>query len=193
MPLPQIRRRLDDQHVAFRGSVDPDLRRQVTEEMRLLRQEIAVLCQQPDARRELLRRRLASEIRFYDRFVRSGATKDQTSQFDTLVQGASAAIDRGGSADFDLARDMIRQLDRLYWNHGFDQVDFCVGLYKVHREKRYLAIDATKFDSLVREGDAALASADGQSVRRILFDVLINEKNIGPDSRAPDRAWLMRA
>lgn len=192
-PLPQLRRRLDDQFATFRGTVDPDSRRLVAEEVRLVRQKIAVLCQQPDARKEMLRRRLASEVQFYDRAVRPGATKDQTVQVDTLAQGASAAINRGGTTDLDLAREMLRQIDRLYWSHGFDQIDFCVALYGQQRGKRYLAIDAAKFDSMIHEGDAALASGDGQTVRRILFEVLRNQKRVGPDNRAPERAWLMRA
>jgi len=192
-PLPQIRRRLDDQLVAFRGTVDPETRRQVAEDVRLLRQEIAMLCHQPDAQKEIIRRRLASEAGFYDRFVRQGATKDQTSKVDTLARGASAAIDRGGNADLELAKDMIRQIDRLYWSHGFEQIDFCIGLFKHQRQNRYLATDPLKFESLIAEGDTALASGDGETVRRVLFELLANQKRIGPDTRLPERAWLMRA
>jgi molecular chaperone DnaK len=192
-PLPQIRRRLDDQLSAFRGTVDPDARRQVAEEVRLLRQEIAVLCQQPDARKELLRRNLRRALQFYDRFIRQDATQEQIVQIDSLARSAAAAIDRGGKADLDLAKDLVQQIDRLYWMHGFGQINFCIGCFKHHRESRYLATDPAKFDNSVAEGDRALASGDGETVRRVLFDILLDQRNVGPDAHAPEKAWLMRA
>lgn len=192
-PLSQIRGRLDRQCADFRGTVDPDTRRQVAEEVRLLRQEISMLCQQPNAKKELLRRNLASAVQFYDRLVRQGATRDQTSRVDSLVQGASAAIERGGNADLDLAKEMIRQHRRLYWAHGFEQDGFCVEWFKHERENRYLATDHGRFDSLVAEGDSALTNGDGQTVRRVLIEILIDQKNFGGDTGVPERAWLMRA
>lgn len=193
VPLTHIRDRLDQQVVVFRGSIDPDTRRQVVEEVRILRQEMAVLCQKPEAQREILQRKLASEALYYDRYVRPGATKDQTSQIDMLVHGATSAIDHGRSVDIELAKELIGQMDRLYWMHGFDQIDFCVSIYNSHREKRYLAIDTAKFDALVQKGDTALAEGDNAAIRFILFDLLLNERRIGPDDHQPERAWLMRA
>jgi hypothetical protein len=161
--------------------------------VRLLRQEIAVLCQQPDARKELLRRNLRRALQFYDRFIRQDATQEQIVQIDSLARSAAAAIDRGGKADLDLAKDLVQQIDRLYWMHGFGQINFCIGCFKHHRESRYLATDPAKFDNSVAEGDRALASGDGETVRRVLFDILLDQRNVGPDAHAPEKAWLMRA
>lgn len=70
--LTRLRERLGAYTVAVRGSVDPDARRQAVEEIRYVRQAIAGICQQPDARRELPRRRLSDERGFCDRDVRPG-------------------------------------------------------------------------------------------------------------------------
>jgi molecular chaperone DnaK len=190
--LPRLRERLDTCTAAVRGSVDPDARRQAVEEIRYIRQAIAGVCQQPDARRELLKRRLTEEQGFYDRDVRAGATRDQVAQVDILLQSAQSLIAKGSSRDLSLAEDQISEVDRLYWRHGVDQYEFCIRYFGVEREKRYLAADPITFDRAVSSGDKAIANLDAGALRDALFVLWRGKISIGGDIHDRERASLMR-
>jgi molecular chaperone DnaK len=192
-PLPRIRDRLDTQTSALSGSLEPDARRTVVEEVRLLRQEIARVCQQTDARRHLLRQRLAAQRRFYDRDIIEGATKEQAVQVDELLRSADAWIDQGDVGGFDTASDQINRVRSLYWMHGFDQDKFCAWQFSLERENRYLASDPAKFERFVAEGDRALAKADFKSVRSALINIVLDQVSIGSDMAGREKASLMRA
>jgi molecular chaperone DnaK len=191
-PLPQIRRYVESWSSILRDSEDPEIRRRVSEDVRLIRQQIALLCQRPEVRQALLLRHLRGAVQYYDRNVRPGATRSQTARIDSLTAQANAAVERGGTNDLDLAADLVAQIDRLHWEHGFAQTRFCVDCYKFNREKRFLAGHPKTFDRLVAEGDRALAAGDHETVRDVLFEILTDQRNLGPNARMPERAWLMR-
>lgn len=192
-PLARLRERLDVCASAVRGSVDPDARRQASEEIRLIRQAIAGVCQHPDARRELLRRRLNAERGFYDRDVRPGATRDQLAQVDILLQGAQTMIETGSGNDLKAAADQIREVDRLYWRHGVCQYEFCVRYLQIESGKRYLAEDPKAFDQVVAEGERAIAAGDVEGVREALFALWTGKISIGSGVGDRERAALSRA
>ena len=189
-PLPSIRKRLEGCVTLLKGTLEPDTRKQVIEDLQLLRQEIALVSQQPDARRAILRRRLAAQENFYDRDIREGATRDQSAQVDTLIRNAKATIDQG---DFSIASELIRRINGCYWIHGADQDVFCGWQFKNERGNRHLAKDQAAFDRSVARGDKALAEGDFQTVRRCFLDIIIDQVSVGRDMNGPERASLMRA
>jgi molecular chaperone DnaK len=191
-PLGEIRRYLDHWATLLESSDDAELRRRVSEDVRLIRQQIALLCQRPEVRQSLLLRHLRSAVQFYGRNVRADASRGQVAQIDSLTAQANAAIERGGASDLDLASDLIAQIDRLHWEHGFAQTKFCIECYKFNRDKRFLAGHPKTFDRLVAEGDRALAVKDHVTLRDVLFEILADQRNLGPNARMPERAWLMR-
>ena len=192
-PLVRIRERLDMQAASVRGSLDAEARRGVVEEVRLIRQEIAMVCQQPDARRHLLLRRLAEQRNFYESDIREGASRDQLGQFAALVDSAESTIDQGGKDGFDIASDLIVQINGLYWTHGFAQEMFCAKQYVMNRQKRHLASNPSEFDRLVAEGDAALNADDLAAVKKVFIAILFDQMSLGGETMGPDRAALMRA
>ena len=189
-PLRSIRERLDGCVDSLKGTLEPETRKRVIEDVQLLRQEIALVSQHPDARREILRRRLAAQENFYDRDIRKGATRDQSAQVDTLIQNAKATIDQG---DFSIASELIRRINGLYWSHGIDQDVFCGWQFKNERGNRHLAKDQAAFDRSVVRGDRALEEGDFQTVRRCFLDIIIDQVSVGRDMNGPERASLMRA
>jgi hypothetical protein len=191
--LPGLRDNLEKQMTLFRGTVDPDARRQIVEETRLLRQQIAVVVRQPDARRHLLRRRLNEQTGFYQRDVRAGASRDQVAEVDTLLRSAAAAIEQGSSSELDVASEQIRRVNYLYWMHGLDQPKFCVAQFNFERGRRHLAGDSKAFDRFVAEGDAALANGDHDGVRQAWIGIIRGHRSTGPDFSNGATASLMRA
>ena len=189
-PLRMIRDRLDANVGAIRGTLDPDARRQVVEQVRLLRQEIAIVCQQPEARRYLLRQRLAAQRNFYEKDIRKHATPDQVAQVEALLQNADATIDLG---EFDIASDLINRVRSLYWVHGFEQDGFCAWQFKQERGNRYLARDTAEFDRQVAEGNRALEAGDFRAVKRAMVNIVLGQVSVGSDMIGPELASLMRA
>ena len=189
-PLRSIRERLDGCVDLLKGTLEPDTRKQAIEDVQLLRQEIALVSQHPEARREILQRRLAAQENFYDRDIREGATRDQSAQVDTLIRNAKATIDQG---EFETASELIRRINGLYWNHGIDQDVFCGWQFKKERGNRHLAKDQAAFDRSVVRGDRALEEGDFQTVRRCFLDIIIDQVSVGRDMNGPERASLMRA
>lgn len=191
--LPRLRERLDRHMAAVRGTVDPDTRRRAVEDARQLRQEIASVCLQPDARRHLLRLRLNQQKNFYERDVRAGATRDQTAQVDILLRGAERLIEGGGPQELDLASEQISEVNRLYWRHGLDQDAFCAGQFTLERGNRHLARNPTAFDQAISEGEKALAVGDAPALRGALLDIWLDQVPMGDGVSAGERASLMRA
>ena len=191
--LPRLRERLDQCATVVRGTVDPDARRQAVEEIRFIRQAIAGVCLQPDARRQLLRRRLSEERGFYERDIRPGATRDQIAQVETLLRSAETLINGGSIRDLELASEQISEVDRLYWHHGLDQYEFCVNYFRIESGKRHLAQDPASFDEAVGRGGVAIADRNGAELRRALISMWVGKVRIGGEIRDRDRASLMRA
>jgi molecular chaperone DnaK len=191
--LPKLRERLDYEISAVRGTVDPDARRKAVEEARQLRQEIASVCLHPDARRDLLRRRLTQQKHFYERDVRTGATRDQISQLDTLLAAAERLIQNGGSRDLDLARDQINEVNRLYWRHGLPQDAFCIRQFRIECGLRHISRNPAAFDKAVIEGERALAAGDVAALRMAIFAIWSDQIMVGDGIGGGERASLMRA
>ena len=191
--LPRLRQRLDSQTAALRGSVDPDARKQVVEEVRLLRQEIAVACQNPEARRQVQRQKFQRQRFFYDRDVRAGATPDQVARYDQLSGLTEAVMERAGPAEHTLVSDQIDEMIRLYWVHGFDQDSFCAAQFRMEREKRHTASDPAEFSRLVAEGDRALEAGDAAALKRAYLGILMGQLSMGGGMLELQRASLMRA
>ena len=189
-PLRSIRERLDGYVDVLRGTLEPDTRRTVVEDVRLLRQDIALVCQHPDAQRDLLRRRMVAQRNFYDRDIREGATPDQAAQVDSLLRNAEATINH---ADFRTASELINRVRGFYWTHGFEQDGFCAWQFRHERENKHLATDPAAFDRLVAQGDKALAQGDSETVRRALLDIVLGQFSVGSEMAGPERSSLMRA
>jgi hypothetical protein len=188
--LRSIRERMEVCVDVLRGTLDPDTRRQVVEDVRLLRQDVALVSQHPEARREILRRRLAAQKNFYDRDIRDGATRDQSAQVDSLIRNATATIEQ---ADFTVASELISRINGLYWTHGVEQDAFCGWQFMMERDNRHLATDRAEFDRSVARGNKAIEDGDFQTVRQCFLDIIIGQVSVGRDMNGPERAALMRA
>lgn len=189
-PLRAIRKRLDDHSATLHGTLDPDTRRGVVEQVRLLRQDISMLCRKPEARAHLLRRDVNVQRRFYDRDVRSDATADEVGQVDELFRNADASI---AHAAFDTATEIVNRIISLYWVQGFRQDRFCVRQFELHRNDKHMALDQSEFGRRIIEGEEAIATGDMATVRAAAIAIILNRHFEPTNVPAPDRAALMRS
>lgn len=190
--LPHIRKLLDMEQVTLRQTLEPETRVVAVEKVRLLRQEIAIICQEPEAKRHLLRQRLAAQSRFFDRDVRSDATPEQVAQVDVLLRKTATLIDQCAPHELEHASNSIRHLGGLYWSHGLEQKAFCFRQFEMEKENRHLAKDLTEFDRLVCDGNAGVRVGDLVAVRRAMFGIFSGQISVGSDMIGPERASLMK-
>lgn len=188
----RLRKQLEQQREAAQGTIEADARRTITEEVRLIRQKVARICLQPDARQQVLRRRLDDEVRWYDKNVRFGASAEDNERVDALARNARGGIEEGDSRSLDLAERQIEEIDDLYWRAGLPQPAFCAHLWRFVRQNRHLARDRTLFDKIVADGDQALAAGDTADLRNAIFRAWDNQIATTARQHIGERASLMR-
>ena len=191
-PLGVLRAQLEEQQSRAANTADPDERRSVVEEVRLVRQRIAAAAAHPDARAAMLRRSLDDEVRWYDKDVRPEASIADNERIDTLVRNARRHIDGGDKASLDLADRTISEVAGLYWRVGLGLPSFCAALWRNAREDRHLAKDRSTFERIVTRGDRALAAGDIAGVRAAFFELTDNLISVGAQRHVGERAALMR-
>ena len=191
-PLPPLRRRLEAARALLSGTTDPDSRRSVAEEARLVRQRIATACAEPTARAAVLRRELNEQLRFWDRDVRPGAGSEANARADQLGSSARTQIESGAADGFDLADRLTNQVNALYWAEGMKQPSFCALYWRWARTDRHLMRDKDLFDRVLAEGDAALAANDMPALRLALGQMWDNKISSTRQTDVAQRADLLR-
>jgi molecular chaperone DnaK len=190
--LRALRHDLDRKAGAAEGTTEAEVRREVAEAVRLIRQSIAAVTAHPDARAAVLRRRLDEEVRWYNSDVRPSASSSDSDRVDTLAKHARQQLDTGSRSALDLTERMIDEIDGLYWRVGLGLHSFCVDLWRSARENRHLARDRVLFDRIVAEGDRALGPGDLPRLRDAIFRLFDNAMQPGAQQHVSKRASLMR-
>ncbi len=191
-PLGLLHNELKEQQSTAANTADPDTRRLVVEEVRLIRQKIAAAAAHPDAYGAMLRRSLDDEIRWYDKDVRPEASAADNDRIDTLVRNARRHLDGGDKASLDLAERTISEISGQYWRIGFGLPSFCAALWRNARDDRHLAKDRAAFDRIIAQGDRALAAGDIAGVLAAFFELMDNVITVGAQRHVGERAALMR-
>jgi len=184
--------RLARQRELLRLSHEADARRAVSEEGRLIRQEAARIRSRP----ENLKSSLRSEI---DEFVEMFAivfakTSDpkinaQINRLAGLARDALMKDDPNSIAD---ARRSLDEMRAILFSDLAKRPGFWVGMFEDLAKDRHRAIDKTKHDRLVNEGEAFIKKEDLDSLRQITFQLRDNMVRTS-DASSPDvLAGLMR-
>ena len=117
--LQPLRKSLDKQDAAAAETSEPDTRKSVVEEVRMIRQRIAAATAHPDARGAVMRRRLDDEVRWYDKDVRPEAASSDNDRVDTLARNARRHLDAGDKSSLDLAERLVAEIGGMYFRIGF--------------------------------------------------------------------------
>jgi len=176
-----LKRRVEDQRDALAQSDEADTRRSVTEAARAVRQAVSRLRDAPQHRLAVLSRDLRGIKSGFDSDIRKDADPRVADRFDVLSETAERALRDG---DFNNAERTIAQMHVIAQGELWKQSHFVVYIYKELSSERHLAADKRRHDSLVGEGETAIAKNDIDALRRIVQAMIGNRFNIGGGNRA---------
>jgi molecular chaperone DnaK len=162
-----IRRRLDEQGNRVRSSYEADVFRSVTEEARMIRQEISRLRHKPKAQRNDLTKRIY-EAEQEARRLSGTLDKAGMQQAQGHLETARRALDE---EQFQVCARAIKAAENVYARYVVESPGFIQAYYQHLRTMRHAAIDKNRFDQLVEVGDAAWAAGDEAKLRSIAADI----------------------
>jgi molecular chaperone DnaK len=163
-----LRRRLDQQFDRLRTVDEADGYRSITEEARLIRQEISRLRHRPDLRAAVLASDLAQTERLA-RQLTASMSESSHAQVQQHYATAQRALDDG---QFKVAERAIEAMASILHRVLTEQPDFLIDQFAyLRREQRHAALDIGRFDALVMRGDAAIAARSFSELRNVIGEI----------------------
>ncbi|MEL6542808.1 MAG: Hsp70 family protein [Pseudomonadota bacterium] len=162
-----IRRRLDEQAKRVSTSYEADVFRSVTEEARMIRQEISRLRHKPKVQATELAKRIyeaEQEMR------RLSGTLDEVGMNEARahLETAQRALD---NQEFQVCSRAIKAAETVFTRYVVDSPGFIAAYYQQLRTMRHAAMDQGRYDQLIALGDAAYAAGDEAKLRSIAADL----------------------
>ena len=189
--LEKLRFRLERNQEELAQSSEADTRRQVSEEARLVRQEVSRLLHQPQNRTSVLERRLDDLVESFERDIGTEAEAINRGSFEGLSRTARQAI---CEAHIREAEQALEQMSTIYYRELHRQPAFVVYFFKHISNERFLAIDKAVHDRLVAEGGRALAANEVDRLRSVIGAMLDNLMVVPTSDRTvAAMAGLMKA
>ncbi|WP_395015342.1 Hsp70 family protein [Dongia sp.] len=189
--IEDLKRRLDRQKEALSQSVEADVRRSATEEARAVRQQVSILKHSPENQGKVLQQDLDAFKTSFDATIREAADPRMTEIVDRLAGTAQAAI---RASRFDEAERALQEMRSLAHRELMRMPSYLIHLFRDLAARKHLAIDKAKHASLSTRGEAALASNDMDSLRRVIFEMIPNLFLVDTDTgNVAALAGLMRA
>lgn len=187
-----LRLRLYDQReLLAEAGQDPELIRRISEESRLIRQDIARLGKKH--RGAILQRQLGRLTAIFNRLARAQAEKDEIERFTENADKVQKIIDDGaeeamGDADryFTAMRDVFFAAawrDDKYVTMWFDRL----------KKEPYLFPDHAEFARLMHEGEAKLQARDMPALRKLVSAMLDTRIAIAANDTANELATIVKA
>jgi molecular chaperone DnaK len=190
--LAAARDRLDAQRQLANGA-DPEQRRGISEEARMIRQSLARLCSTIPARQAILRQGVGDVKQRFDTFVRAEAQRAAVERFDGLVRNAHNELSRSDEGGIKNAERIRQELWSIYWAQGLQLPSFLIEIFRGQQRQRYLAMDKSLFDRHVAAGERALAKNDMNALRETIFDIWENRATSSGGANVVAPATLLRA
>lgn len=165
-----LKRRVDRHRELLQNSADAEARRSVTEESRIILQELARLRGAPEHRRVALLAEIADvEEDFAD--IAENASSATVERMNTLLRAAKDEVARG---NWDRARQLVEEMRSLLNRTWSEDPLYWLAFLVRFSDERYAALDKALHDKLVAEGHAAAEAEDHSSVRRIVIEMANN-------------------
>jgi molecular chaperone DnaK len=170
---------------------DADTRRGVSEEGRLLRQEVARIRSRP----EFVRAAVRADI---DQFVEFAASVSSlldervNTQVHRLASLARESLTRMSLHSVDDARRSLDEMRSILFGALAKLPGFWLARFEAIAEDRHLAMDKALHDQLAREGEAAIQRNDTDALREIMFRITANQVRSSGRGRGEELAGLTR-
>lgn len=186
-----LKDRIDDQRDLLGGSLDdPEVIRQVSEEARFLRQDIA-----RSGRKylvPLLQRRVGRLSAIFNRVARSFASAEELERYDRSCKEINAILDEKRMDDYGYAERRLEDLTDDFFDIAWRDRAFVRMWFERLKGEAYLFPDAEEYQSMLEAGAKHDAEGDDEALRALvkrMFDIRIR---LSASDAVSDPATLMR-
>jgi molecular chaperone DnaK len=162
------------QREAFQLSNDSDTKRGISEECRMIRQEVSRIRNKPEFVRAALRSDLDQFVEEFAVSVASSVDPKVNTQIHRLASLAREALNKSGPLAVDDARRSFDEIRGLLYGALAKLPGFWVGRFEDLSESRHLAVDQGLHDDLVRSGELAIRNKDMDKLRELTFRLADN-------------------
>ncbi|MFB9265963.1 Hsp70 family protein [Bradyrhizobium erythrophlei] len=163
-------------------AADADTRRSVSEDARLVRQEVARIKNRPEFVRNSVRAEVDQFVEGFALSVSSVLEERVNTQVQRLAASAREALTRSGPHSVLDAQRSLDEIRSIVFSSLAKLPDFWVARFESLAEDRASAIDKQLHDDLVRRGTAAIQNNDPDTLREITFrlsDNLVQSSEVG--------------
>jgi molecular chaperone DnaK len=160
-----LRKRLSTQIETLRLAHDADTRRAVSEEARLIRQEVSRLKSRPEFSKEVVRAEIDELMESYSIDLAPVVDTKINTQVNRLAGLARDALQKEGPHAANDARQSLDEIRALIIGALAKKSDFWIGMFEDMANRRHQAVDKKKHDDLVRKGEAAISKDDIDELR----------------------------
>jgi molecular chaperone DnaK len=165
--IAMLRRRLDQQLGRLQTVDDADGYRSITEEARLIRQEVSRLRHRPDLRAAVL----AGDLAETEQRARTLTGIMSPESHDRIRQHHATAQQALADNQFKIAERAIDEMRSIVHATLAEQPDFLIHQFQLLCRERHAALDPARFDALVLRGQAAVAARSVPDLRRTIGEI----------------------
>ena len=165
--ISDLGQRLDDQQTRLENAWEADTFRSITEELRLIRQEISRLRHKPKARALALEEAL-SELEQRRRRAVAVLDAGGSAEIEGHIATARNALDQ---QQFGICERAIAAAERVIARTVVALPGYFFTVFMQLRGQRHAAVDKGRFDQLVALGDVAMAAGQEDRVREVVIDL----------------------
>jgi molecular chaperone DnaK len=187
-----LRRTLNEQRNQLSLNQDADTRRLVTEQARIVRQELSRLRHAPEHQKTAVLTEMNEVLTEFNSVAKDEAQPAVIGRMEQLAETIRRACDRGGRDSFDDAERAIQEMKALLYGILFNMPSYLAFIFHSISEERYLAVDKTLHDLLVKDGEEAIVNEDVKGLRKALGRMMSNRFEVGTNKAITALAGLMR-
>lgn len=210
--LDLLKHRLAEQRSMLGDATDdPELLRQVSEEARFIRQDVARLSRRYAS--SVLQRRLGRMVAAFNRMARPFTTPDEVAMFEAdvravqeIVATSSAVraeaikennigtVRDGGvnSENWYRAERALLNMRRLFFNASWRDPGYVADWHERIKREAYLFPDQEEYAELLAEAAAALKSGAPEKLQAVMNKIMAARINLGASDSAMDLASISR-
>jgi molecular chaperone DnaK len=163
-----LRKRLNRQVETLRLAHEADTRRSVSEEARLIRQDVARLRNKPEFTRAVVRAEIDDFMEYYSIEIAPTIDAKVNTQVNRLAGLAKDVLQKEGPHTANDAKRSFDELRALIIAELAKKPGFWVGMFEDLADRRRQTIDKEKHDMLVAKGQATIAREDIDALRETI-------------------------
>lgn len=166
-----LRLRIHDQKdVLLEAGQDPEVIRKVSEESRLVRQDIARFGKK--YRTQVLQRQLGKLTAIFNRLARGQSEKIEVERFENHADKVQKIIDDGAPEAFNDVERHFAEMRDIFFSAAWRDDTYVTMWFDRLQKEPYLFPDQVEFTKLVQDGDVKRSAKDIKSLRKIVAQLL---------------------